>query len=93
MKKDKKEQITEEEEMHPWLLKYKKDHGPSHKLDTLKEAVISIENNLGVVSIVTIINTIFIVVLAFGALITGVIGVSGAISDQLIGMVKSSLHK
>lgn len=93
MKKDKKEKLTEEEEMHPWLLKYKKDHGPSHKLDTLKDAVVSIEGNLGIVSVVTIVNTIFIVALAFGALLTGVVGFGGAASDQLIGAVKGLLHK
>lgn len=95
MKKKKKPDAkpSEDEEAHPWLINYNKRQDPRYHIEQLKRIAMTLEDNLGFVSVVTLINTIFIVILTFGALITGAIGVSSALSDSLLGLVKSTLHK
>lgn len=92
-KKKKTETPTEDEQAHPWLINYNKKDDPRFHIEQLKKVAMSLEDNLGFVSIVTIINSVFILVLVFGSLITGAVGLSGAISDSIIGTVKGLLHK
>ena len=80
MKKKPEKELTEDEQSHPWLINYNKKDDPRFHIEQLKKVAMSLEDNLGVVSILTMINTVFIVALVFGALITGAIGLSSAIS-------------
>jgi hypothetical protein len=91
MKKPESDKATDDLESHPWLRNFnKKDL--REQIETLKEATKSIENNLGTNSVLTLINSILIIGLMFGALITGTIGLGSDVSNSLLGLVKDQLH-
>jgi len=78
-------------QLHPWLVNYRKKN-EIEKVEVLTESVKAIEMNLGYVSVLSIINSVLIIGLIFGALITGVIGISSEVSDALIGFVKDKIE-
>ena len=78
-------------QLHPWLVNYRKKN-EIEKVEILTESVKGIEINLGYVSVLSIINSVLIIGLIFGALITGVIGISSEVSDALIGFVKDKIE-
>ena len=77
-------------EFHPWLLNYRKKN-EIEKVEILTEALKGIETNLGYVSVLSMINSVLIIGLIFGALITGVVGISSEVSDALIGFAKDKI--
>jgi hypothetical protein len=80
----------ENTELHPWLVNYRKKN-EIEKLEILTETVKTIETNLGIVSMLAMINTILIIGLIFGALVTGAIGISSEMSGALFGFVKNKI--
>ncbi|CAB5221570.1 hypothetical protein UFOVP247_200 [uncultured Caudovirales phage] len=82
---------TEEDlEFHPWLINYRKKN-EIEKLEILTETVKTIETNLGIVTLLALVNTIFIIALMIGALITGSIGLSSDLADAMIGLAKEKI--
>ena len=90
MAEDEVEKPDEDSEFHPWLLNYRKKN-EIEKVEILTEAVKGIETNLGYVSVLSMINSVLIIGLIFGALITGVVGISSEVSDALIGFAKDKI--
>ena len=90
MAEDEVENPDEDSEFHPWLLNYRKKN-EIEKVEILTEALKGIETNLGYVSVLSMINSVLIIGLIFGALITGVVGISSEVSDALIGFAKDKI--
>ncbi len=84
------EKPDEDSEFHPWLLNYRKKN-EIEKVEILTETLKGIEMNLGYVSVLSMINSVLIIGLIFGALITGVVGISSEVSDALIGFAKDKI--
>jgi len=84
------EKPDEDSEFHPWLLNYRKKN-EIEKVEILTETLKGIEMNLGYVSVLSIINSVLIIGLIFGSLITGVVGISSEVSDALIGFTKDKI--
>ena len=84
------EKPDEDSEFHPWLLNYRKKN-EIEKVEILTETLKGIETNLGYVSVLSMINSVLIIGLIFGALITGVVGISSEVSDALIGFAKDKI--
>jgi len=90
MATDNDKETQDDSELHPWLLNYRKKN-EIEKLEVLTETVKSIETNLGIVSTLAIINTMLIIGLIFGALVTGAVGISSEMSNALFGFVKNKI--
>jgi hypothetical protein len=90
MENDKDDLPDKESEFHPWLLNYRKKN-EIEKVEILTETLKGIETNLGYVSVLSMINSVLIIGLIFGALITGVVGISSEVSDALIGFAKDKI--
>jgi len=90
MAEDEVEKPDEDSEYHPWLLNYRKKN-EIEKVEILTETLKGIEMNLGYVSVLSIINSVLIIGLIFGSLITGVVGISSEVSDALIGFTKDKI--
>lgn len=86
----KTDEPDEDSEFHPWLLNYRKKN-EIEKVEILTETLKGIETNLGFVSVLSIINSVLIIGLIIGALVTGVVGISSEVSDALIGLVKDTV--
>jgi len=84
------EKPDEDSEFHPWLLNYRKKN-EIEKVEILTETLKGIEMNLGYVSVLSMINSVLIIGLIFGALVTGVVGISSEVSDALIGFAKDKI--
>lgn len=83
----------EEEElsyMHPWIAGYHKRQ-LEDKVEVLKDKVIEIESNIGIATLITIFNSIIMVGLVIGALVTGSIGMSSEMADAIIGFAKDKI--
>jgi hypothetical protein len=87
---DKSTDKQDDLEFHPWLVNYRKKN-EIEKVEILTDAVKQIENNLGFVSILSLINSILIIGLIFGALLTGVVSVGSELSNSLIGLAKNKI--
>ena len=90
MAEDEIEKPDEDSEYHPWLLNYRKKN-EIEKVEILTETLKGIEMNLGYVSVLSMINSVLIIGLIFGALITGVVGIGSEVSDALIGFAKDKI--
>ena len=90
MAEDEVEKPDEDSEFHPWLLNYRKKN-EIEKVEILTEALKGIETNLGYVSVLSMINSVLIIGLIFGALVTGVVGISSEVSNALIGFAKDKI--
>jgi len=90
MAEEEVEKPDEDSEFHPWLLNYRKKN-EIEKVEILTETLKGIEMNLGYVSVLSIINSVLIIGLIFGSLITGVVGISSEVSDALIGFTKDKI--
>jgi hypothetical protein len=75
---------------HPWLTNYRSKN-QIEKIEILTEALKGIETNLGYVSVLSMINSVLIIGLIIGALVTGVVGISSEVSDALIGFAKDKI--
>jgi len=84
------EKPDEDSEFHPWLLNYRKKN-EIEKVEILTETLKGIEMNLGYVSVLSMINSVLIIGLIIGALVTGVVGISSEVSDALIGFAKDKI--
>ncbi len=87
---DETDETDEDSEFHPWLLNYRKKN-EIEKIEILTEALKGIETNLGYVSVLSMINSVLIIGLIIGALVTGVVGISSEVSDVLIGFAKDKI--
>ena len=87
---DETDETDEDSEFHPWLLNYRKKN-EIEKIEILTEALKGIETNLGYVSVLSMINSVLIIGLIIGALVTGVVGISSEVSDALIGFAKDKI--
>lgn len=90
MAEDEIKEPDEDSEFHPWLLNYRKKN-EIEKVEILTETLKGIETNLGFVSVLSMINSVLIIGLIIGALVTGVVGISSEVSDALIGFVKDKI--
>ena len=81
---------NEDLEEHPWLTNYRSKN-QIEKIEILTEALKGIETNLGYVSVLSMINSVLIIGLIIGALVTGVVGISSEVSDALIGFAKDKI--
>ena len=90
MAEDEIKEPNEDSEFHPWLLNYRKKN-EIEKVEILTETLKGIETNLGYVSVLSIINSVLIIGLIIGALVTGVVGISSEVSDALIGFAKDKI--
>jgi len=70
---------------------YKRKKNEIEKVEILTETLKGIETNLGFVSVLSIINSVLIIGLIIGALVTGVVGISSEVSDALIGFAKDKI--
>ena len=87
---DETDETDEDLEEHPWLTNYRSKN-QIEKIEILTEALKGIETNLGYVSVLSIINSVLIIGLIIGALVTGVVGISSEVSDALIGFAKDKI--
>ncbi len=87
---DKTDEPDENLEEHPWLTNYRSKN-QIEKIEILTEALKGIETNLGYVSVLSMINSVLIIGLIIGALVTGVVGISSEVSDALIGFAKDKI--
>jgi hypothetical protein len=87
---DETDETDEDLEEHPWLTNYRSKN-QIEKIEILTEALKGIETNLGYVSVLSMINSVLIIGLIIGALVTGVVGISSEVSDALIGFAKDKI--
>ena len=87
---DETDETDEDLEEHPWLTNYRSKN-QIEKIEILTEALKGIETNLGYVSVLSMINSVLIIGLIIGALVTGVVGISSELSDALIGFAKDKI--
>ena len=87
---DETDETDEDLEEHPWLTNYSSKN-QIEKIEILTEALKGIETNLGYVSVLSMINSVLIIGLIIGALVTGVVGISSEVSDALIGFAKDKI--
>ena len=87
---DETDETNEDLEEHPWLTNYRSKN-QIEKIEILTEALKGIETNLGYVSVLSMINSVLIIGLIIGALVTGVVGISSEVSDALIGFAKDKI--
>ena len=87
---DETDETDEDLEEHPWLTNYRSKN-QIEKIELLTEALKGIETNLGYVSVLSMINSVLIIGLIIGALVTGVVGISSEVSDALIGFAKDKI--
>ena len=87
---DETDETDEDSEFHPWLTNYRSKN-QIEKIEILTEALKGIETNLGYVSVLSMINSVLIIGLIIGALVTGVVGISSEVSDALIGFAKDKI--
>ena len=90
MATDDNRETEDDSELHPWLLNYRRKN-EIEKLVILTETVKGLETNLGIVSVLSMINSVLIIGLIIGALVTGVVGISSEVSDALIGFAKDKI--
>jgi len=91
MKKRDKEKVPDEVADHPWLANFDKKN-PKEQLEILKDKLVEIEDNLGIASVWMICLTMIVIALTFGAVITGSVGLSGELINNLTAMIKSKGH-
>ena len=87
---DETDETDEDLEEHPWLTNYRSKN-QIEKIEILTEALKGIETNLGYVSVLSMINSVLIIGLILGALVTGVVGLSSEVSDALRGVAHDKI--